>query len=81
MGIEVDWREYTNIIGDTREKVSQVVKVDVSATAKAEASSSISEQFQEIEKQQNIYDIDPKRIPEAKKLKTLENELKKKKPK
>lgn len=79
-GIEVDWREYSDITSGDKGGVSQTVKVDVSATAKA--SSSLSAEFREIEKQLHNYDIDSKIIPEAKiRLRTLETELKKKNPK
>lgn len=78
-GIEVDWREYSAITGGSKGTVSQTVKVNVSATAKA--SSSISVVFREIITQLQNYDIEPDKIPEAKiKLNTLEKELSKKNP-
>ena len=79
--VTITSKKYREIVKTGQNPITQIVNVTSSATARAKSSLSVSQEIQNIMRDLEKSNLDPKRLPEVRnKLNTLEKELDKPNP-
>lgn len=79
--VEITHKKYREVVKGGQNPITQIFNVTSSATARAKSSLSVSQEIQNIIRDLEKSNLDPKRLPEVRnKLNTLEKELDKPNP-